>query len=337
MAGDFGDFLAGGVGGMGLGGTLGSAVPGIGTGIGMGVGFLTGGLANLFGSGGDDEVPQQAPVNLDPAAFAPIPTSDLDFSRELGQLGGIRQLGEQQGGRSFMTAMESEALGNLAGAASGQDLVSNLVAKQQSDQARQQIASQIATAQRGGYNPALQRLGVQQTAQAQQGIANQATVAAAQERLAAQQAFANAVRQQAQTNIGFGQLGVAGQAIDQQREAALLEMKRRYMAQGFSEAEANRQAQIQFQQGQTGIQLTENQQQHQTAMAERERQIRESGQRNQALLGLGTSALGFLSTRPEGKPGQKPTGRTGSVFGETPAQTKPPVDDFVVSQATDRF
>jgi hypothetical protein len=294
-------------------------------------------LANLFGSGGDEQVPQQTPVNLDPAAFAPIPTSDLDFSRELADFGGIRQLGEQSGGRAYMTPMEAEALGNLAGTASGQDLVSNLVAKQQADQARQQIASQIATAQRGGFNPALQRLGVQQTAQAQQNIANQATVAAAQERLAAQQAFANAVRQQAQTNIGFRQAGIAGQAIDQQREAALLEMKRRYMAQGFSEAEANRQAQIQLQQGQTGIQLTQSQQEHQAAMAERERQLRESGQRNQALLGLGTSALGFLSTRPEGKAGGRTGGRTGAVFGETPARTPAPTEDFVVSQATDRF
>jgi hypothetical protein len=62
MAGDFGDFLAGGTAGAGLGGTLGSVVPGLGTGIGAGIGFVGGGLANLFGSGGDEQVPQQAPV-----------------------------------------------------------------------------------------------------------------------------------------------------------------------------------------------------------------------------------------------------------------------------------
>jgi hypothetical protein len=72
-------------------------------------------------------------------------------------------------------------------------------------------------------------------------------------------------------------------------------------------------------------------------MAERARRLGESGQRNQALLGLGTSALGFLSTRPEGKAGGQTGGRTGAVFGETPARTPAPAEDFVVSQATDRF
>jgi hypothetical protein len=64
MAGDFGDFLAGGTAGAGLGGTLGSVVPGLGTGIGAGIGFVGGGLANLFGSGGDERRLISIPLHL---------------------------------------------------------------------------------------------------------------------------------------------------------------------------------------------------------------------------------------------------------------------------------
>jgi hypothetical protein len=271
-------------------------------------------LESIFGGGGGSAPPPIPSAPLDEAAFAPIPLSDVDFETAQQRFGGIRQLDPIAGARTFMTPMEAAALGKLQSTAEGFDLVADRVAKQQAAQAQAQVASQIASAQRGGFDPNLIRMGVQQGMQARQNIANQAAIAGAQERLAAQQAFANAVRQQAQTNLGFRQATIAGQAIDAQREAALLEAKRRYMAQGFSEQEANRQAQMALAFGQQKQELTEGQMQFQQAQAEREREMRESQQRQQGMLSMGQALGGFLASQRGKKsiPGA-PTGETSAA------------------------
>lgn len=155
-------------------------------------------------------------------------------------------LGQMQAGGDIR-AQQMQMMDLLAQRARGENLASEAMAAQQLALGQGAVASQAATAQRGGYDPAAARASMYSQGQLAGDVAGQAAIAAAQEQMAAAQAA--------------GQMGQGMRGLDVQQMVAMQQLAQQYRQMGMLDKAMDLEARMQYEEakklGFTGKQKTE--------------------------------------------------------------------------------